>query len=286
MPYLADTARPTLFYRDWGAGRPVLFCSAWALSSVEFQYQMAHLVDRGFRTISFDRRGHGHSDDPGGGYDYDTLADDLAALIEHLDLRDVTLVGHSMGGAEAVRYLRRYGEDRVSGLVLIAAVLPSVARSSTNPQGVDPAAFEQVRDLWRLDYAGWLERNQGPYFGDGLPGCSVSQFMRNWTMNDMLSPTLQAVIDCNRTIVDSDLTQELSAVTVPTLIIQGDHDASIPLEVAGLRQHQLLPNSRLLVYENAPHGLYLTHTERLNRDLAAFVSGNLTVPETAAEPLR
>jgi non-heme chloroperoxidase len=136
MPYLTSPSRPALFYRDWGAGQPVLFCSAWALSSSEFQYQMLHLVDQGFRAISYDRRGHGRSDDPGHGYDYDTRADDLAALIEDLDLRELILVGHSMGGAEVIRYLTRHGDERVRGVVLIAAILPSITESATNPHGV------------------------------------------------------------------------------------------------------------------------------------------------------
>jgi non-heme chloroperoxidase len=282
MPYLDDPTRPALFYRDWGAGDPVLFCSAWSLSSAEFQYQMLHLVEHGLRAISYDRRGHGRSEDPGRGYDYDTLADDLAALIERLDLRELILVGHSMGGGEITRYLTRHGQQRVRGVVLLAAALPAVSKSDTNPHGVERERFDQVRDSWRRDYGGWLDDSQGPYFGDGLPGCEVSQFTRNWTMNDMLSTSLQAVFDTNQAIIEADFTDELAALSVPTLIIHGDHDASIPLEISGVRQHQLLADSHLIVYENAPHGLYLTHTDRLNDDLVAFVNGGLTVGEHAA----
>lgn len=282
MPYLNRPSRPALFYRDWGAGQPVLFCSAWALSSSEFQYQMVHLVDDGLRAISYDRRGHGRSDDPGRGYDYDTLADDLAALIEHLDLRELILVGHSMGGAEVIRYLSRHGDERVRGVVLLAAILPSITRTDANRDGVPLELLMQAREGWRRDYGRWLQDNESEYFGDGLPGCAVSQLARNWTIDDMLSTSLQAVLDTNQEMIETELTDELTSLTVPALIIQGDHDASIPLPAAGLRQHELVPNSRLIVYENAPHGLYLTHADRLNRDLSAFVKGDLTANVLAA----
>lgn len=278
MPYVKADDRPVLFYRDWGTGRPVLFCSAWALTSAEFQHQMAELVERGFRTIGFDRRGHGRSDDPGAGYDYDTLADDLAALIEHLDLHELTLVGHSMGGGEIVRYLSRHGDRRVARIVLLAATPPFLLKTESNPDGVDGSRFEAVRAVWRTDFPQWLEDSQGPYLGDGLPGCAVSESTRRWTMNDMLTTSLQAAIDCNRAVVETDFRDELRAIELPTLIIHGDHDASAPIELTGHRQAELIPNSRLHVYEGAPHGLYLTHGARIINDLVAFIDGGSSAP--------
>jgi non-heme chloroperoxidase len=276
MPYLETADGASLFYRDWGSGQPVVFLSSWGLSSVQFQYQMASLVKRGYRTISYDRRGHGRSDDPGVGYDYDTLADDLAALIDHLDLSGLTLVGHSMAGGEIVRYLSRHGDGRTARAVLVAATLPFPRKTETNPMGVEAAIFERVRELWSRDFAAWVQANEPPYFGDGLPGCDVSEFIRDWTRTDMLGTSLMAIIECNRALTDTDFRDELRTVRVPTLIVQGDKDASIPIELAGYRQHELLPNSQLIVYENAPHGLYLTHRDRLTEDLTAFIAGNKT----------
>ena len=272
MPYLETPDGTSLFYRDWGSGRPVLFASGWALSSVEFQYQMASLVGHGYRAISYDRRGHGRSDDPGVGYDYETLASDLAALIEHLGLSGLTLVGHSMAGGEIIRYLSRHGDARVARIVLVAATLPFPQRGDTNPMGIDPAVFDQAREQWRRDFGAWIQAGEAPYFGDGLPGCSVCELSRVWTKADMLGTSLLAVIECNRAITDTDFRDELRDVQVPALVIQGDKDASIPIELAGYRQHELLPNSRLVVYENAPHGLYLTHRDNLTEDLVAFIA--------------
>ncbi len=271
MPYLEAEIRPSLFYRDWGSGRPVLFCSAWALTSAQFQYQMLYLVERGFRVISYDRRGHGRSDDPGRGFDYDSLADDLAALIERLDLRDLTLVGHSMAGGEIVRYLTRHGDERVSRALLLAAMLPFPLKTETNPDGVDGKLFDDARAQWRRDYGTWLKENERAYFGDGLPGCSVAQYAREWTISDMLATSLLAVLDCHQAVIETDFRDEMPKIRLPMLIIQGERDESIPIEISGRRQAQLLPRSRLVVYENAPHGLYLTHGERLSQDLIAFI---------------
>jgi non-heme chloroperoxidase len=260
-----------LFYRDGGAGEPVLFCAAWALSSIAWQYQMMAVVDSDRRAVSYDRRGHGRSDDPGGGYDYDTLADDLATVIQRLDLRGVTLVAHSMGSGEAVRYLTRHGDDRIDKLVLLAPATPFALKTPDNPNGVDSAMFAARRNEWRRDFARWIEENEGPYIGEGLPGCSVSQLLRDWTKSDMLATTLQAAVQFQRAAVQTDFREELTIISVPTLIIHGDADASAPLPLTGVPTAALIPNSRLNVYENAPHGLYLTHLGRVNQDLLAFV---------------
>jgi non-heme chloroperoxidase len=275
MPFLEAEGRPSLFYRDWGSGSPVLFCSAWGLTSVQFQYQMVRLVGTGFRTLSYDRRGHGRSDDPGMGFDYDTLADDLAVLLEALDLRDVTLVGHSMAGGEIVRYLTRHGDDRVARIGLIAATLPFPLKTPSNPNGVDGSRFEAARAEWRRDFGRWLEDNAGAYFGDGLPGCAVSQYVRAWTMADLLSTSFHALIECNRAVVETDFRPELPEIAVPTLIVHGDHDASVPIEMSSLPLVDLIPGGRLIVYEDAPHGLYLTHGGRLSDDLRDFIGPDL-----------
>jgi non-heme chloroperoxidase len=270
MPFISS-GNVGLFYRDWGTGQPVVFCAAWALSSIAWQYQMVAMVDSGCRAVAYDRRGHGRSDDTARGYDYDTLADDLARLLTSLDLRGVTLVAHSMGGGEAVRYLSRHGADRIDRLVLVAPTTPFLLKTPDNPDAVDPAIFSDRRDEWRRDFAQWLSANEAAYFGDGIPGCDVSPLLREWTKADMLSTSLYAAIEFQRSGAETDFREELAKLTVPTLIIHGDADASAPLALTGSRTATLIPGARLSVYENAPHALYLTHQERLNRDLIAFI---------------
>jgi non-heme chloroperoxidase len=272
MSYLTTSDGTSIFYRDLGSGSPVLFLSASTLSSIQWQYTTHHLAERGLRCVAYDRRGHGRSDDPGRGYDYDTLAADLAAVIDHLDLRDLTLVGHSMGGGEIVRYLTRFGADRVARVVLVAATVPFLLRTPDNPDGVAGEIFEKAREPWHSDYPGWLTGGSGQYFGAGLPGCSVSQELQQWTRGDILSTSLQAVFECNRTVVGTDFRDELRQVTVPALIIHGDADANVPLNLTSARTAHLIPTARLLTYQNAPHALYLTHRERLDDDLIAFIT--------------
>jgi non-heme chloroperoxidase len=272
MPFAQTDDHVSLFFRDWGEGEPVVFCAAWALSSIAWQYQMISVLDSGRRAVAYDRRGHGRSDDPGRGYDYDTLADDLACVLEHLDLRDVTLVAHSMGSGDAVRYLTRHGGGRVARLVLLAPTTPFVLKTPDNADGVDTDLFAGRRVEWREDFGRWIEENEGPYFGDGLPACEVSSLLRDWTKSDMLTTTLQAAIEFQRSAVETDFRDELATLSVPTLVVQGDADASAPLPLTGMRTADLIPNCQLLVYENAPHGLYLTHRERLNRDLLDFIA--------------
>jgi non-heme chloroperoxidase len=271
MPFVHTTDDVSLFFRDWGEGEPVVFCAAWALSSIAWQYQMIRVMESGRRAVACDRRGHGRSDDPGRGYDYDTLAEDLASVIDHLDLHDVTLVAHSMGSGDAVRYLTRHGDGRVARLVLLAPTTPFLLQTPDNPDGVDARFFAARRDEWRRDFGRWVLDNEAPYVGDGQPGCEVSPLLRDWTKADMLATTLQAAISFQQAAVQTDFRGELPVLTLPTLVIQGDADASAPLPLTGMRTAELIPNSRLLVYEHAPHGLYLTHREKVNADLLAFV---------------
>jgi non-heme chloroperoxidase len=263
-----------LFVRDWaGGGKPVLFVAGWALSSAMWQSQMMHLAEHGRRCVAYDRRGHGRSDDPGRGYDYDTLADDLATLLARLELDEVTVVAHSMGGGEVVRYLSRHGSARVARVLLLAPVLPFPLRTASNPDAVDGALFEQTRAQWLADFPRWLEDNADAYVGMLPAPHAVSPERREWTRQDMLQTSLHAAVACNRAIATTDFRDELRKVTVPTLIIQGDRDASMPLELSGKPVAALVPGSRLVVYEQAPHGLYLSHRDRLNRDLLELAGG-------------
>jgi non-heme chloroperoxidase len=261
-----------LFYRDWGTstisgtGEPVMFVSSWALSSDMWGPQMSHFNDRGLRCIAYDRRGHGRSGDPGRGYDYDTLADDLAVLMDGLDLRGATLVGHSMGCGEIVRYLTRHGSHRVARIVLLAPTTPLVVRTPDNPDGVDPAILERVRGLWRKDFPKWLADNARPFV---VP--ETSPEMLRWLADLMLRCSMRALIECNRAVTATDFRGELPAVAVPTLIIHGDADVSAPIELTGRKTARFIPGSQFRLYEGAPHGLFVTHADRVNADILEFM---------------
>lgn len=267
-PFVEAEDGALLFHRDWGAGKPVLFLSGWALSSEMWGYQMLDLVDNGLRCVAYDRRGHGRSSDPGRGYDYDTLADDLAAVLEQLDLREVTLVGHSMSGGEIARYLARHGDRRIARAVFLAPTTPMILRAPDNPDGLDPHLIDHVRAAIRADYPRWLDDNTPPFFVDETPPAT-----REWVRSLMFQCSMKAAIDCNRAMAEADFRDELRRIRVPTLIVHGDRDASAPLALTGQKTAALVPGSRLVVYEGAPHGLFVTHRERLSRDLLAFAQG-------------
>lgn len=267
-PFIETSDRTSLFYKDWGTGKPILFIHGWALNSDMWQYQMLHLASQGLRCIAYDQRGHGRSSDPGQGYDYDRLADDLAAVIEQLNLREVTLVGHSMGGGEVVRYLSRHGNSRIARVVLLASATPFMLKTADNPDGVDKKIFDHMHAMWSRDFPKWLADNARPFF---VP--ETSPEMVQWGVRMCLQSSLKALIDCNQEVTQTDFRAELRKITVPTLVIHGDADQSTPLELTGRKTARLIQGSRLKVYEGAPHGLFVTHIDRLNRDLLAFIKG-------------
>jgi non-heme chloroperoxidase len=259
-----------LFCRDWGEGRPVLFVGGWSLGSESWAYQMLALREQGLRVIAFDRRGHGRSGDPGRGYDFDTLADDLAAVLEALDLREVTLVGHSMGCNEIVRYLSRHGSARVSRAALLGTMTPMIARAPDNPDGVDPALFEFFRNEQLMkDFPQWIEENIGPFL---LP--ETPQGMRDWIRQIALGCSLHALFECNRALTRTDFRADLPRVDVPVLLIAGDQDVSAPLALTARPSAELLPHARLKVYPGAPHGMQFTHRDQVNADLLEFIGGS------------
>jgi pimeloyl-ACP methyl ester carboxylesterase len=260
-----------LFYRDWPGSQPqaqaVLFVGGWSMPSTSWGYQMMVLQRRGLRCIAFDRRGHGRSSDPGGGYDFDTLAGDIAAVIEALDLRKVVLVGHSMGCNEIVRYLTRFGSSRIERIALLGPMTPGVTLAPSNPNGVDPALFEQFRSQQLLrDYPLWIEENIEPF----VPGANATT--RAWLAAMALDNSLQALHDCQAAVQGADMAEELRTIAVPTLIIAGDRDVSAPLELTAQRSAALIPDVRLDVIEGAAHGMFVTHVERVNADLLEFIA--------------
>jgi len=266
-PFITTADGQQLFHRDWGAGQPMVFLAAWGLPSDMWGYQMVPLSESGFRTIAFDRRGHGRSSDPGRGYDFDTLADDLAAVLDTLDLHEVVLVGMSMAAGEVVRYCTRHGSARISRLVLVApAATPFPTRRSDNPAGIPKEAFESFRTTQLLrDFPRWLEENRPPFFTP-----ATSREMQDWVRNMMLTTSLKALTECNRSGTSTDFRDELRQIDRPALIIHGDRDVSAPLALMGQPTAALIPGARLEVYEGAPHGLFVTHMDRLTRDLRSF----------------
>jgi pimeloyl-ACP methyl ester carboxylesterase len=269
-PFIDARDGTSLFYRDWGTGKPAVFVAPWALNSDWWEYQMTHLADRGVRALAYDRRGHGRSGQPAFGYDFDALADDLAAVIEGLDLRDVTLVGHSMGAGEVVRYLSRHHARRVARIVLVAPIGPLTLRTADNPDGVERSDLEKSRASLGKDRPGNIAKAAAAFFG--AEKNSVSPAMLEWWTSMILHQcSLKVMLDLHRVFTETDFRPDLRTITVPTLIIHGDSDTSTPLDFTGRRMAALIRGSQLKVYEGAAHGLPITHMDALNRDLLAFI---------------
>ncbi len=271
MPYFQTTDSTTLAYEVYGSGAPIVFLAGWSLDTDMWEHQVPYFVERGYRCILLDRRGHGRSDRPSGGYDNDTRADDVAALLEHLDVRDAVLVGHSGGGAEAVHYLARHGQDRIRRLVLVAAAVPKLSWSEDHPTGIPQAALDASIAALRADRAKWMaDRAQG-YFATHL-GNDVSPAQIDQEIRRCLSAAPWAAITMQRAIIDSDLRPDLAEITIPVLLLHGPADQSIPIEPSSRVAVTLLKDGVLKEYPTAGHGLYVTHAAELNADIAGFIS--------------
>jgi pimeloyl-ACP methyl ester carboxylesterase len=274
MPYIQTSDSTQLYYREWGTGTPVLFVSAWAFSGAMWEYQMLHLSEHGLRCIAFDRRGHGRSDDPGRGYDIDRLSDDLAEVIAQLDLHDLTLVGNSMGCGEIVHYLARHDTSRVARVVLVSGITPGTLKSAENPQGFPKEASEYAISRMQQDRPLYMADGAIKYFGLGStwPGPSLlSSEMVQWAIRLILECSPKATIECFRVSAQTNFLPDLPACTVPTLILHGENDQIAPLELCGRRTAQGIAGSELKTYPGGGHGMFLTHRERLNEDLLAFI---------------
>jgi non-heme chloroperoxidase len=265
MPFIAAKDSTQLYWRDWGHGPPMLFLASLGCGSQMWDYQMTAFADQGFRCIGFDRRGHGRSDQPASGYDHDTFADDVATLIDQLDLSGLTLITHSMAAGEAVRYLIRHGSSRVARLVLLAPTTPMLLKTDDNPNGAPRAGFEALWAQWRRDYPKWVADNLAPFF---IPETSAA--MMRWGAG-LLQVSVPVALACNRSMVEEDFRAEMRRIEIPTLLIHGDRDRSTPIELTGQPSAELIPRCRLLVYEGAPHGLMFTHMDRLHADILRFV---------------
>jgi non-heme chloroperoxidase len=263
----------TLFFQDWGTGKPVVFVHGWVLGAEMWEYQMTALSSKELRCIAYDKRGCGRSSQPGSGYNFDTFADDLATLIEQLDLQDVTLVAHSMGGGEIARYLSRYGASRIERAVLIATITPFLCKTADNPDGFDSSSFEQTIAYLQQDRPHYFRAMVPSFLGDGLPNGSVSPEMAQWLVNLALQSSPWAAIQMMQAQAETDFRGDMSAFTVPTLIIHGDRDTGAPITLTGQKTADAIPGSQLRIYENAAHGLFITHKEQLNQNLLTFIQG-------------
>jgi non-heme chloroperoxidase len=259
-----------IHYEDLGAGQPVLLIHGWPLSLDMWEYQVAELLANGHRVISYDRRGFGKSSRPAAGYDYDTLADDLKALMDTLDLQDTILVGFSMGGGEVARYFSRYGGARVSKVVLISSVTPYMLKTDDNPEGMEESVFNEMADKMKNDRIGFLETFGKQFFGVNMVNHPISAPLLQYylTLESLASPI--ATAECAKAFAFTDFREDMQSIGVPTLIVHGDADKTVPIEASGDKAAKMIRNSTYLVYEGAPHGLFYTHRQQLNEDMLNF----------------
>ena len=261
----------TIFYKDWGTGQPVVFSHGWPLNADAWDDQLLLVASHGYRAIAHDRRGHGRSGQPWDGNDMDHYADDLAALIETLDLKDAVLVGHSTGGGEVTHYIGRHGTARVAKALLVGAVPPLMLKTASNPGGLPIEAFDQIRDGVMTDRSQYYKDLSAPFYGANRSGAQVSQGVRDafWLMSMQVG--LKAAFDCIKAFSETDMTQDLLKFDVPTLIIHGDDDQIVPFSDSALLSSKLVKDATLKVYPGAPHGLMSTHKQQFNEDLLSFL---------------
>jgi non-heme chloroperoxidase len=265
-----DTA---IYYKDWGNGRPVIFSHGWPLNSDAWDEQMLFLASRGFRCIAHDRRGHGRSSQPWDGNDLDRYADDLSQLLEALAVEDAIVVGHSTGGGEVTRYIGRHGTRRVAKVILVSAIPPLMLKTDANPGGLPIEVFDGIRaDLLR-DRGEFYRELSAPFYGANRPGSNVSQGVKDMFWAWSMQAGLRGAFECVKAFSETDLTEDLKRIDVPTLIIHGDDDQIVPIAESALMSAKIVPGAVLKVYPAAPHGLMVTHREQFNADLLAFIRG-------------
>jgi non-heme chloroperoxidase len=260
-----------IYYKDWGTGQPVVFSHGWPLSADAWEDQMTFLADRGYRCIAHDRRGHGRSSQPWEGNEMDTYADDLAALVEALDLRDAIHVGHSTGGGEVARYIGRHGTKRVSKAVLMSAVPPLMLKTPANPGGLPMEVFDQLRAAVQADRSQFFEDLSAPFYGANRTGANVSQGVRDFFWLQGMMCGYKAAYDCIKAFSETDFTEDLKKFDVPTLILHGDDDQIVPIGASALLSSKLVKGATLKIIPGAPHGMASTLKDQINAELLAFL---------------
>jgi non-heme chloroperoxidase len=271
MSTIKTSDRVDLFYLDLGEGQPVVFSHGWPLNADAWEEQLYFLASHGFRAIAHDRRGHGRSTRTWHGNEMNTYADDLSQLMEHLNLTNAILVGHSTGGGEIARYIGRHGTSRVAKVALVGACTPSLVKSPGNPEGVPIEAFNALRTAIARDRSQFYSEFSGQFYGANREGSSVSQGVHEQFWHLAMQAGVTAALQCIKASTETDFTEDLKRIDVPTLILHGDDDQVAPFWATALRARSLIPNAMLKVYPLAPHGLMITHREQFNADLLAFI---------------
>ena len=261
-----------IFYQEYGMGKPVLFIHGWPLNHEMWEYQLAELPKHNLRCIAYDRRGFGKSDRTWESYDYDTLAADLNELITQLNLTKVTLVGFSMGGGEIARYIGKYGTDKIEKVVLISSVTPYMLKTNGNSEGIEKEMFDEMVDKITTDRPEFLREFGKQFYGVNMLNQPISTAMLEWNQTQCLASSLNATVDCLRSFSETDFRNDLKKIDIPVLIIHGDADKTVPINVSGNKSAALLPHAKYIVYADAPHGLFITEKERINADLLNFIS--------------
>ena len=270
--YIETAPNVKLYVKDYGEGKPVILIHGWPLSNEMWEYQIDTLVQNNFRVIAYDRRGFGKSSQPWDGYDYDTLTDDLKAIIEQLDLKEATLVGFSMGGGEVVRYFSRHGGKGVSKAVLIASVTPFQLQTDSNPKGVPHEKYDGMATLIKQDRLSFLDNFGKTFFGVSFISKPISTPLLDYYRMLCSFASPRATLECAKSFSSTDFRSEMASVNVPTLIIHGDEDKTVPMEITSEIAAKLIPDNKFIVYEGAPHGLFYIEKDKLNKDLIEFLN--------------
>ncbi|MFD8388798.1 alpha/beta fold hydrolase [Streptomyces sp. NPDC059680] len=272
MSFVTTKDGTSIFYKDWGTGRPVVFSHGWPLNGDAWDPQAQLVADNGFRAIVHDRRGHGRSSQTWNGNDLDTYADDLAEVIEKLDLRDIILVGHSTGGGEVTRYIGKYGTDRVAKAVLLGAIPPLMLKTDANPEGLPREVFDEIRQGVATDRSQFYADLSAPFYGADRPGSQVSQGTRDAFWLWSMQAGIKGAYDCVKAFSETDLTEDLKRFDIPTWIVHGSDDQIVPIVAAGEKSSKIVKDARFTVYEGAPHGLSMVapFKDTFDADLLAF----------------
>ncbi len=260
-----------IYFKDWGSGQPIVFSHGWPLTADAWDAQMMFLASRGYRCIAHDRRGHGRSSQPWNGNEMNTYADDLATLVEALDVRNAVHIGHSTGGGEVARYIGRHGTKRVAKAVLISSVPPLMLKTAANPAGLPIDVFDQMRAQLLADRSQLFEDLSSPFFGANRPGAQVSQGTRDSFWMQGMQASVKGAYDCIKAFSETDFTEDLKKMDVPTLVMHGDDDQIVPIVASGLLSSKLVKGATLKVYPGFPHGMPIIHANQINTDLLAFL---------------